>query len=160
MLTHPARRKVSDFADAWAGFLGATEEEQVRVLEPGGCTAYRSHSNRNMLTHLARMQAAAAAAAAAGQSGDAEGEYENGRVEVDQIVGFFEREYDGKEEAFWPYALEPDGCTAFRSDSNSNILIHPARACRYIDAEEREELNAQRIAYYNCTNSLDHQVSP
>eukprot|EP01052_Picozoa_sp_SAG31_P055376 SAG31_NODE_15257_length_763_cov_1.316265_1_plen_66_part_10 len=56
---------VSDFADAWSDFLGATEEEQTSK---------------------------AAAATARMKEGEA---YENARSEVDQIIAFFEREYFG-----------------------------------------------------------------
>ena len=38
--------------------LSAPSSAAVRPFEPGGCTAFRSHSNSSVLTHPARGQAA------------------------------------------------------------------------------------------------------
>ena len=47
MLTHPARGQ-APLLRQWEA--GVRDNEQARVLEPGGRTVCRSHSNSNMLT--------------------------------------------------------------------------------------------------------------
>ena len=39
---------------SWAAIFFEFGSVQVSLFEPGGCTAFRSHSNSNMLTHPAR----------------------------------------------------------------------------------------------------------
>ena len=60
------------------------------------------------------------------QDDDAEST-EEGRGQTDQIVAFFEREYDGREEAFAPFVDDADA------------------------------LDALRTSYFNCTTCIDHQ---
>jgi hypothetical protein len=55
--------------------------------------------------------------------------YENSRSETDQIIAFFEREFDGREEIFGPF----------------------------MDEEQSVQLTQLRVKYLNCTNSIDHQ---
>ena len=54
---HPAQRP----RVPWASTRGCLERRPCppphRCVEPGGCTAFPSHSNSNMLTHPARRQA-------------------------------------------------------------------------------------------------------
>ena len=75
--------------------------QRVAVLAPGGYTAFRSHPNRNMLIHPAQREA----------------------------------------------ALEPGGYTAFRSHSNRNMLIHPARACRSSPRSTRARRKSRRSGW-------------
>ena len=68
--------------------------------------------------------------AAAASQPDEDEDYQNARSDTDQIIAFFEREYDGREDSFSRYIENP---------------------------EELEQLRHLRVTYLNCTNSIDHQ---
>ena len=78
------------------------------MLGPGGCTAFRSHSSRNVLIHPAREQVAALGSGLG-------------------LVGLLVFSMVVVLPTLLVCVLEPVGCTAFRSRSNANRPIHPAR---------------------------------
>ena len=94
--------------------MATSSVRQVPAL--GGYTGFRSHSNTNLLIRPARSSVRPTAATASARSATA---------------GSWRRGSASRRSSAWSARtsehLTPGGCTAFRSDSNRNMLSHPAR---------------------------------